>query len=238
MHVPSPASLIGTRRATSMAMLAGACLAGAAPAASAQVSGSIAYASDYRFRGMSLSDGRASVQFGLAYDGSDGWYAGALLAGTRLDAGRAGQHLLAYGGYAQRLANGLVWELGGSRSAFSQAPDYGYGELYAGLSGERFGVRLYYSPNYFGHGARTLYAEINATLSLSRQVKFLAHLGHLHNLSGPSYPQRYDAGAGLVFSIGQCALQVTHSHSALRHPAYANSIYRADRTSVSASWSF
>ncbi|UMR29738.1 TorF family putative porin [Massilia sp. MB5] len=221
-----------------MVMLASACLVGAAPAASAQVSGSIAYASDYRFRGMSLSDGRASLQFGLAYDGRDGWYAGALLAGTRLDAGRTGQHLLAYGGYAQRLANGLVWELGSSRSAFSQEPGYGYGELYAGLAGERLGMRLYYSPNYFGRGTRTLYAEINATLALHRQVNFLVHLGHLHSLSGPSYPQRYDASAGLVFSIGQCALQVTHSHSALRHPTYASSVYRADRTSVRASWSF
>jgi hypothetical protein len=41
--------------------------------ACAQVSGSATLLSDYRFRGVSLSDGQPAVQLGVAWERDDGW---------------------------------------------------------------------------------------------------------------------------------------------------------------------
>ena len=52
--------------------------------ACAQVSGSVTLVSDYRYRGISLSDGRPTAQLSVAYDRPDGWYMGAFASRVRL----------------------------------------------------------------------------------------------------------------------------------------------------------
>ena len=69
-------------------------------------------------------------QLSLAYDAPQGWYAGAFAA-PRLALGeRTGvTQLVAYGGYARRLASGLSWEAGASSTAFPHAAEYNYREF-------------------------------------------------------------------------------------------------------------
>src|SRR5690349_12947644 len=84
-------------------------------AALAQVSGSVALLSDYRFRGVSLSNGKPVAQAGVAYDAPQRWYAGglvsAVLAGCFPDCG--GLQGVVYAGYAARQSNGLAFDVGG-----------------------------------------------------------------------------------------------------------------------------
>src|SRR5574338_1631076 len=82
----------------------------------AQLSGSLGIVSDYRYRGVSLSDGKPAAQFGVAYDGAGGWYAGAFA--STADFGRparADVQWLPYAGYADSLFPGLAWDVGLSR---------------------------------------------------------------------------------------------------------------------------
>ena len=75
-------------------------------AAWAQTSGSATIVSDYRYRGVSLSEGHSAAQITLGYDSPSGWYAGGFASSARLDYVNAEQ-LIAYAGYTRRLSSGL-----------------------------------------------------------------------------------------------------------------------------------
>src|SRR5690348_2212837 len=55
-----------------------------APLAFAGVSGSVALTSDYRFRGITLSDGLPALQLDVDWSAPQGWYAGAFASSARL----------------------------------------------------------------------------------------------------------------------------------------------------------
>ena len=50
---------------------------------SAQISGTASLVSNYRFRGISLSENKPAAQLGLTYDDVQGWYAGAFASTAR-----------------------------------------------------------------------------------------------------------------------------------------------------------
>jgi len=196
----------------------------AAPAALAQLSGSLAVLSDYRFRGRSLSDNAASAQLTLNYDRDDGWYAGAMAARAKLEDSPSAQ-LVAYGGFAQRLPGGLGWEAGATQAVFTGASAANYVEVYAGLSGEQVNARLYYSPRYFGSSTRTLYAEANGFLRLGETLRLVGHAGLLRALggdaSGSVSGQHLDYRLGLAAQVGDIDLQLARvTGIARRYPAY------------------
>jgi len=183
--------------------------------ACAQVSGSVALVSDYRFRGVSLSDRGPAVQASLAYDRSDGWYAGAFASTLRF--GRTAQahaQLLTYAGHAWRLRDGLDAEVGVDYSAFfGGASGYDYPELYAGLASDRVSGRLYYAPRYFDEETPVVYAELNLAQPLSERVRVLAHLGGLRRGTSAETDRgleqhRLDTRLGLGASLHDFDLQL------------------------------
>ena len=106
---PSPVCADSLPRPRRRPALAGAFLFGLACAlpASAQVRVTGTIASDARFRGRSVSEGRPVATLDVAYDAADGAYAGAAISGVADD--RSGPDVLsvqAYGGYVTRLKNG------------------------------------------------------------------------------------------------------------------------------------
>jgi uncharacterized protein (TIGR02001 family) len=151
----------------------------AASPVAAQVSGDAGVVSDYRYRGVSLSQGEPEAQVGLSFDSLAGWYAGGLASGARLENTQSGQ-VVAYGGYSGSISDGLSWDAGASRAAFARASNYNYSEAYLGLAAENLSGRVYYSPSYLNQKAQTVYAEINATYALRDDVRLLGHLGVLH----------------------------------------------------------
>lgn len=154
--------------------------------ASAQLSGTASVVSNYRYRGISLSEDKPAAQFGVAYDGAEGWYAG-VFGSTVEFAISPGRELqtVPYAGYAWRTANGLTWEAGADYAFFSgSARTYNYAEAYIGVASENISGRLYYSPHYFGQNSGSFYLEANGTHALIDRMRVLAHLGVLRSSGG------------------------------------------------------
>ena len=108
-------------------MLAGAM---GASAAVAQLSGTLSALSDYRYRGVSLSQQKPAVQASVGYDDPSGFYGGLFgstveLAGESTTSGQA----LVYLGWVTPIGGGLHWDLGGDYSAFSDGRGYDFGGL-------------------------------------------------------------------------------------------------------------
>jgi uncharacterized protein (TIGR02001 family) len=180
----------------------------------AQFSGSAALVSDYRYRGVSLSQGNPEPQLSLSYDHPDGWYAGGLVSGVNLE-GAESQQLVAYGGYSRVLNSelfpGVSWEGGISSTTFRQASDYNYSEAYIGLTSGNYSARVYYSPSYFYQNARTVYAEFNAAYTLRDNLELTAHAGLLDELSNSDTAlpgTRYDCRFGIATRINDWNVQL------------------------------
>jgi uncharacterized protein (TIGR02001 family) len=193
------------RTARAMRRVLLAALVMAAGQAPAQVGGSLAIVSDYRYRGATLSHGRAEAQLHLGIDGADGWYGGGFVSGVDLR-GEYSAHLqlLVYAGRAARDETGTAWDGGIIASVFPQAAAYNYFEAYAGFTGALFSGRLSASPDYFGSGAATLYAECNASIDLGHAMRVETHAGYLHASSHPATRVLYHAD-GPDLSLGLSA---------------------------------
>ena len=188
----------------------------ASAALRADVGATLSLQTDARDRGMSYSDGRPSAQLGLAWDGDAGWYAGAQLAHARFVQSR-GARLQAYGGRVAELAPGLDGEAGLIAYAFENVSRYDYQEAYVGLLGERWSLRLYHSPNYYGSGQRSLYGELNLRWPVATGVGLMGHVGVLRGFGEPATtvygethgPTRVDLRAGASWALGdRCELQL------------------------------
>lgn len=220
----------------------------AAAGAHAQVSGSVAWSSDYRFRGVSLSDSAPALQLGIAYDGAEGWYAGAFASSIRLPAHpQADAQLVAYAGYARRMGNGLSWEAGAEYATLVGVSGYDYPEFYVGLASEHFNTRLYYAPRYFGEDDDVVYAEWNGTRRISERLRLLGHLGWLHRSDErdsevvyASEESRLDARIGLGIALEPFDLQIawvmTDDESEGLYPVYGDIDRDGWVLSVSRSW--
>lgn len=186
-------------------------LLGAAAPAGADVGGTLSVQTDARERGMSYSEEKPSAQFSLAWDGNAGWYGGAQLAHVRFDAQRRGARLQAYGGRVVELAPGLDAEAGVIAQVFENVSNYDFQEGYVGLLGERWNLRLYYSPNYYGGGQRSLYGEFNLRWPVAAGMGLMAHVGALRGYGvTPVYAQahgstRVDLRAGVSWQLGERA---------------------------------
>jgi uncharacterized protein (TIGR02001 family) len=165
----------------------------------AQISGDATLVSDYRYRGVSLSQGGPEAQLSVGYDHPDGWYAGGLLSGAKLN-DHDTQQLVGYAGYSGQLWSGLSWESGVSSTSFLQTSDYNYKEVFIGATSENYSARIYYSPSYFDLYTRSIYAEFNAVYLLQDKLQLLAHAGVLHSNTGnnesPS-SSRFDCRIGI-----------------------------------------
>ena len=164
------------RRVATLALCA--CASGAG----AQVSGTLTGVTDYRYRGNTLTDREPAAQVGFAYDDPKGWYAGVFGSQVRLKPpGGTSSYFqgIAYGGYAAHVAPGLSVELGGDYSAFAEANELNYGEVFVGAATDSVSARVYYSPRYFGESSSAVYGEINATVPVIDRVRVFAHAGFL-----------------------------------------------------------
>jgi uncharacterized protein (TIGR02001 family) len=171
--------------------------------ARAQISGDATLVSDYRYRGVSLSQGNPEAQLNVGYDHPDGWYAGGLLSGVKLD-DHSTEQVVAYAGYSGQLLPGLSWDSGISSTSFLQTSDYNYKEIFIGATSENYSARIYYSPAYFDLNTRTIYAEFNALYPIQDDLQLLAHAGLLHaitaNDESPS-SSRFDYRIGMNAKI-------------------------------------
>jgi uncharacterized protein (TIGR02001 family) len=167
------------------------------------LSGTLTGVSDYRYRGITLTDKRPAAQVGFAYDDPKGWYGGVFGSMVRLKPpGGESSYFqgIAYGGYATHVAPWLSVEAGGDYSAFADAKDLNYGEVFIGAATESVDARVYYSPRYFGESSSAVYGEINARQPLVDRVRLSLHAGFLR--------YRYESPYGVVVPHGEYTQRV------------------------------
>jgi uncharacterized protein (TIGR02001 family) len=182
-------------------------------AAHAQTSGSVTLVSDYRFRGVSLSNGHPALQLNLEYDSARDWYAGIFASPVILKDETRRPQLIGYAGYARRLTDGVSWEAGAVRAAFVGLADYDYTELYLGLSSENASGRIYASPDYYRQGVRSLYAEFNGAYPIRPWLQLIGHAGYLsvsggNPASGSPMTNRWDARIGVGMRADDWTIQL------------------------------
>ena len=159
--------------------------------ASAEVSGTVTVVSDYRYRGISLSDDDPAAQVGVTYDDARGWYAGAFVSTVKSSAyGTTGVQAIGFGGYAWRMPSGLSLEAGADYSVVTASPRYDYPEAYVGFAYQNLTGRVYYSPRYLGLDSVAVYAELNFAPPLFDSVRLLAHVGVLGSDAKTIYGDR------------------------------------------------
>ena len=160
--------------------------AAAAPAFAQEVtvSGNVALATDYAFRGVSQSDGPA-VQggFDVAF-GDSGLYAGTWASNINFGGG-SDLELDVYGGYKFALG-GVAMDVGVLGYLYPNAQDDGaeldYWEVYAKPSialTEQFtlGAGIYYSPEFTGESGDGLYYEVNGAFVVSPELSLSGAVG-------------------------------------------------------------
>ena len=179
--------------------------------AQAQWAVTVGAESDYRFRGVSLSDSRPSVRLSLALDASDGGYAG--LSATRAAAGSGSHytHAVAYAGRVMSVTDTARVEIGGTYAHFAGDSAYDYGEAFAGLLGDRWAARLSFAPHYFGQHRRTLYGEFNAWLPMTDATRLFGHFGAsatVGGLRGRTEQAWGDLRVGAGYSLGDWDFQL------------------------------
>jgi len=194
----------------------------------AQLSTTASIVSDYRARGVSLSDGQPAPQLTINYDHPQGWYLGSFASRVNLRGVEDSTQLVTYAGYAHLLSPGLSWEAGASKSSFQRGAKYAYAESFIGLATENLSGRLSYAPHYFGKKDGSLYAELNGNAPLNDSVRLVAHLGLLHSFSPqgialPTPTYRADLRLGLNVDIASWKLQLAWLAAQKKHPAY---VYR------------
>lgn len=188
--------------APALALLAA--LLGLAPAAEAQVSGAVGLATDYRLRGVSLTDGRGVATFAANYDHPSGVYAGGSVVAH--DPSSHGARVLgyqAYAGVAGRFAAGPSWDVGVSRvdmaPYFDRRYSLEYTQAYVGISQGGLSARLSLAETYPRHNGTTAYAELNGALRPAEAWRLTGHVGALAQLEGSRRDRtRYDVALGVV----------------------------------------
>ena len=171
--------------------------------AAAQFSGTLSAVTDYRYRGITFSDGSPAAQAGLTYDDPKGWFAGGFGSTIRLaPPGGTSAYLQAilYAGYAARLPSGISVEAGGDYSVFAGAKNLNYGEVFVGGATENLSARIYYSPHYFGQSSNAVYGELNGAQPLIDRVSLRMHAGLLRSRyeSPYGYPHRAQSTQNIV----------------------------------------
>jgi uncharacterized protein (TIGR02001 family) len=166
-------------------------LAGGTPPAAAQVSATVAIESDFRLRGYSMSAGRPIASVRIGFDHETGVYAdgSAAVVAPRDD------HMRFLGfqvdaGIARRVGERWTVDLGIAHNewdaAYDGTPAFRYTEGYLGVTRAPFSAYLFLSPNYLRPGCKTVYGQVEATVSPADHWHVTTHLGSLNYLDTPA----------------------------------------------------
>lgn len=186
--------------------------------ARAQVAFSVEADSDYRVRGVSLSDGQPALTASIAYDDASGAYGGLNLIGVATDhSGPQPLGWVVYAGYAQRLSPGLSLDVGLTNSDVSVYLDHrykaNYTEVYAGLTHGSLSAHIYVSPKYIIGDAATVYMDLDGAIRPARNWRLFGHAGVLMPLETPAPPNpartRFDVRAGVAREIKRCEVRLS-----------------------------
>lgn len=172
---------------------------------------------DFRYRGVSLSDQRPALTVGVSYDHPSGAYVSAVAIGALKPGGGAaylGEQI--YAGRALSGRTGLSWDVGLARTQVKtrgrEPYSIRYTELYAGASRGGLNAYVYLSPDYMGEGAKTVYASLGGTRRLEDDWRVVGHVGLLAPVDRKPRSEirkaQFDTSIGLGRRIGPIDAQL------------------------------
>lgn len=197
--------------------------------------------SDYRFRGVSLSDSKPGLHATLNVDAPGGAYGGVSLTRAALTPAERYTQVLGYAGWVTPAGGGRHVEIGASFAHFVGNASYDYAEAFFGLLAERWQLRAYVAPDYFGRDTATLYVEGNLQHPLGEQLRAFGHLGTLlvlHAPDGTDKSTRADVRVGLGWTQRHWDLQIAGSAVTPGGPYPAQYRGRRSTVIVSVAYSF
>ena len=202
------------RHALSLAAALAFCLSSPARA---QLGLSVSADTDYRYRGVSLSDGRPDVSLNVTYDDRSGVYAGATaIAAEGVHGSARILGYIEYIGFSEPVSRDISWDVGVNNSSISQRPHNNYNidyvETFTGITARDVDVHVYYSPNYLGDGFGAVYLDLNGAVRPAPGWRLFAHAGVLTPLrdSGEQRARReyYDLRAGVAAAFKSFEVQL------------------------------
>lgn len=150
--------------------------AAAAEGLPGEISGGVAFTTDYIYRGISQTDGGPAIQGNLDYT-QNIFYIGAW--GSSVDFGDdTTMELDLYAGVAPTL-NNITIDVGVLYYAYPDSPELPTGEqnfleVYGGVSAPvgpvELGAKISYSPNFYGEVGDAFYYQLTASIDLSEQT--------------------------------------------------------------------
>jgi uncharacterized protein (TIGR02001 family) len=212
---------VAFRRATWLSAVAAASTIAFAQPAIAQVGATIGYASDYRLRGVSLTNRLPAVTLSGTYDHPNGIYAGG--AAILYDPGGSPVRWLGhteYLGYAWRTARGPTFDVGVNNVDMGGAAHpTDYTQVYLGATQSNVSAHVYLAPNNPRHGESTAYLDLNGVMRPEEDWRLTGHLGALRRIGGEGTEgrrNRYDLQVGVAHDLGRLELEL--SGVAVLHP--------------------
>ncbi|WP_261389326.1 TorF family putative porin [Ferrimonas balearica] len=128
-----------------LSSLAVALMASSSVVSAAEWSANIGAGSDYLWRGISQTDGKPAISGGIDVGTDIGFYAGTWV--SNIDFGDdATYELDLYGGFAGDVGD-FFWDVGYVYYAYPNGDDLDFGEVYAGVGWNWFGVNVAYATN-------------------------------------------------------------------------------------------
>lgn len=175
----------------------------------AQFVGTLALASQNRYRGTATDDVGPVARASVMADAPFGLYGGVSGLWRTRDGGLSQVDMLV--GWSGRLNRfdalaeidpAWAWDIGWRHTHYGESAQYDFSEGMLGLLAPGVSARLWWASHYFGSGWSSLYAELNASRDLDQHWRAFAHVGHLSygpGADGVRPPGRTDASAGAAW---------------------------------------
>jgi len=200
----------------------------AAAPARAGIGASLTLASEDRFRGYSVSDGRPAATLSLSYDDAGGaYFEASIMAAGAPSCGPRRYRFEENAGYALRIAGGPTVDAGIVHADYSGYYIYGkkvtFTEFYAGFLTNRLSAHIHYSPAYYQHGVSTFYTDVEGSAEPIPHIRLSAHYGVLFQIDGvheAAGRTMRDWRLGASTDVGSLSFEVALSSSVKKRGFY------------------
>jgi len=182
-----------------------------------EFSSSVAFVSDYVFRGVTQTNENPAVQASIDYSHDSGFYAG--IWGSNVDFADANLETDLYAGFSGELKNGLSWDIGGIYYVYPGADssnDFDFFEAAIAV-GYDFDVAsvsasVNYSPEFFGDSGDATYTAAYVDVPLPYDVSLSGHVGYqaIDDEATFGLPDYTDWSLGLGYSVSGFDLSVSY----------------------------
>ncbi len=180
-----------------------------ATAGASELTGTATAASDYDFRGVSLSAKDPALQGSIDYAHDSGFYASAW--GSNIDYGsdvNGDIEIDLIAGWSGESESGFGWDAGvvwylypDSSSSDTQSGISDYPEIYAGISVGNFDAKQWYTNDYSGTDLDAYYTEANYSFELPADFSLALHAAYNYGDAFDGF-EYFDFSVGLGYTVG------------------------------------